>query len=249
VLGGGGPVGRGWQAGLLTGLTRGGVDLSAADLIVGTSAGAILGALLTTHADLTPDLDQAPRMGRLVPGFAPSREASVRAEFGRAALAADTVSETEALSRAMFAQLTARDWPRTFAATVVNARTGEFRVLRASDGMPLGSAVAASAALPGVSPPITLGGERYVDGGVRSLLNADVAAGHDVVLVISCFPIAAADEADIAAQRSTGARVLEVTPDDRLQGANMLDPGLVPRAYEVGVSQAQAEAGRLVGEW
>ncbi|MFE6171375.1 patatin-like phospholipase family protein [Streptomyces sp. NPDC056464] len=44
VLGGGGAVGIGWQAGLLTGLAEGGCDLSGADLVVGTSAGALVGA-------------------------------------------------------------------------------------------------------------------------------------------------------------------------------------------------------------
>ena len=46
VLGGGGPVGIAWETGLLAGLAEGGIDLSHADYILGTSAGAFVGAQL-----------------------------------------------------------------------------------------------------------------------------------------------------------------------------------------------------------
>ena len=52
VLGGGGTVGTAWTAGLVSGLRREGVDLAEADLIVGTSAGAIVGTMLATGQDL-----------------------------------------------------------------------------------------------------------------------------------------------------------------------------------------------------
>jgi NTE family protein len=249
VLGGGGPVGRGWQAGLVTGLIGRGVDLASADLILGTSAGAIVGALLATHADLTQAAEQVPRMGAMLPGLIASRDASVRAGFGRAALTAETISEAESLARPTFAPHAGLDWPGAFGATAVQARTGEFRVFRAGDGVPLRSAVAASSALPGVWPPISVGGEQYVDGCLRSMLNADLAAGHDAVMVIACFPVDPADEADIAAVRRGGAQVFVVTPGDRLGEANMLDQGLIGWAYEIGLSQAQAETDRLAGEW
>ena len=51
VLGPGGPVGTAWLAGLAAGLRHEGVDLGAADLIVGTSAGAIVGAILASDGD------------------------------------------------------------------------------------------------------------------------------------------------------------------------------------------------------
>ena len=50
-------------------------------------------------------------------------------------------------------------------------------------------AVASSAAIPGVWPPITIMGQRYIDGGVRSMLNADLATGCDIVVVVSCFAL------------------------------------------------------------
>src|SRR5687768_10690370 len=48
VLGGGGITGIGWELGLLAGLAEAGLDLSGADLVVGTSAGSVVGAKLTS---------------------------------------------------------------------------------------------------------------------------------------------------------------------------------------------------------
>ncbi len=44
VLGGGGPVGGAWLTGMLAGLTEAGTDLDTADVLIGTSAGAVFGA-------------------------------------------------------------------------------------------------------------------------------------------------------------------------------------------------------------
>ena len=59
-----------------------------------------------------------------------------------------------------------------------------------TSGVPLERAVAASCAVPGVFPAVEVGGRRYVDGGLRSIANADLAAGHRRVLVLSPYPIA-----------------------------------------------------------
>src|SRR5256885_17260994 len=63
VLGGGGPVGIGWEAGLLAGLADTGVVLGHADLVVGTSAGSVVGAQLTsgrTLADVVAPIAKRP---------------------------------------------------------------------------------------------------------------------------------------------------------------------------------------------
>ena len=80
VLGGGGVVGTAWMAGLVGGLRREGVDLAEADVIVGTSAGSIVGTMLATGQDLDSDAparpadqgDSAPKAdpGRLTEAFA-----------------------------------------------------------------------------------------------------------------------------------------------------------------------------------
>ena len=48
VLGGGGVTGIAWELGILKGLADAGVDLTSADLVVGTSAGSVVGAQITT---------------------------------------------------------------------------------------------------------------------------------------------------------------------------------------------------------
>src|SRR5215475_2840463 len=52
VLGGGGIAGVAWEAGIVIGLRRAGVDLSSADVIVGTSAGSIVGSHVAFGTDL-----------------------------------------------------------------------------------------------------------------------------------------------------------------------------------------------------
>ena len=66
VLGGGGPVGIGWQAGLLAGLADSGVMLRQADLVVGTSAGSVVGAQLTSRT--APAYDAGVRQGEAEAG-------------------------------------------------------------------------------------------------------------------------------------------------------------------------------------
>jgi NTE family protein len=77
-------------------------------------------------------------------------------------------------------------WPdRTLLLSAVEAGTGAFTVFTRESGASLLHAVAASCAVPGVWPPVTIGGLRYIDGGVRSGTNADLATGCDRVLVIT----------------------------------------------------------------
>src|SRR5262249_20663638 len=86
-------------------------------------------------------------------------------------------------------------WPKQFRVTTVNARTGQLQVWDAFSSAPLERAIAASTAAPCIWPPITINGEKYIDGGVRSMLNADLAIGSDIVIAVSCFPLTARDKA------------------------------------------------------
>ncbi len=205
VLGGGGPVGIGWESGLAVGLASGGVDLSVADAIYGTSAGAFVGAqlalgfdiaataalLLETSAKAVADRGGATIMQGLqaltdvlraavVAGTPPDE---VRRSLGLLALEADVVSEDDFVE--LFSVMKGQAWPERFHCTAVDTATAEFVVWKAGSGADLQRAVASSCAVPMVCPPITIGGRRYMDGGVRSPLNADLARGHDRIVVIS----------------------------------------------------------------
>jgi NTE family protein len=284
VLGGGGPVGRAWEAGLAAGWHTQGIDLGGADLILGTSAGSIVGAEIALGLsldDLGPVTDSPtdPAPGKLSPvGMQRIMAASARAAtsrqpelawqgVGQMALAAVTCSEDESLSRRTFASLKGRPWAPNFRATSVGTSTGRFQVWSAASGVPLERAVAASSALPSVWPPITIGQDRYMDGGVRSVLNADLAAGYSRVVVVSCFalgesrapnaPAVTADrspQGEIESLRAGGSTVEVVTPSPVLlaltgNGTRMLDNSLVPQAYEAGKRQALEDGPRIRAAW
>src|SRR3984957_10044947 len=198
VLGPGGPVGTAWLAGLAAGLRRAGVDLGAAGLIVGTSAGAIVGAVLAGGGDLER-LD-APRPGAGPGGGVrtdPAKLADVlatlgdpgldRAEslrrVGQLAIAAATGTEDAAVAR-MRSLLATAHWPdRPLLIPAVDAEGGEPVIWDRHGRAPLPEAMAASTAFPGTAPPITVGGRRYIDGALRAGANADLAAGARMLIV------------------------------------------------------------------
>jgi NTE family protein len=271
VLGGGGVTGVAWELGLLAGLAAAGVDLREADVVVGTSAGSSVGAQVTSGADLEdlyerqlagPVTEIPARLG--VGGLARYASAMVRhrkdpqagrARLGRLALEATTVPEAE--RRAVIeARLPSHEWPgRRLLVTAVDAHTGEFRVFDADAGVPLVDAVAASCAVPLVWPPVTIGDRRWIDGGVRSPVNADLAAGHDRVVVVAPLtralgPMSA--PAQVAELRAAGARVLLVAPDAdaaRAIGRNPLDPARRAPAARAGRAQAAAVAAEVRSVW
>jgi NTE family protein len=249
VLGGGGLAGIAWEIGLLAGLDEAGVALRDADLVVGTSAGSAVAAQLASGLPLpellarqTDPAKQSPeiaadidmdKVGELFGlGQAPTDRAALRRQIGRVALLSETVSEAERHA-VIEARVPVDAWPagQRLLIVAVDANTGEERVFDRDSGVSLVDAVAASCAVPGVWPPVTIGDTRYVDGGVRSAENADLAAGHEIVLVLQAMELP--DVTDLADQveslRSQGSTVLVVKPDADVlaaMGANPLDPAV-----------------------
>ena len=109
----------------------------------------------------------------------------MRRRIGSLPLETPTVSE--AARRAVIAaRLPEDNWPNSsLFLTAVDAETGQPAVFTRHSGVDFIDAVAASCAVPGVWPPVTINGHRYIDGGVRSGTNADLAAGCDRVLVVT----------------------------------------------------------------
>jgi NTE family protein len=268
VLGGGGITGIAWEWGFLAGLAAAGVDLSDADLVVGTSAGSVVGAQIATglpaeeryQAQLAPpDGEVAATLGAGVLmhlGLAmvgPRAPHQIRARIGRYAARASTVPEQERVA-VIESRLPVHEWPdRALRVTAVDVETGEFRVFDRAAGVPLVRAVAASCAVPGVWPPVTVDGRRYMDGGVRSGANADLAAGYDRVVVLAPLPrgLGTGAVAQVAALRR-GSRVELVTPDrDALKafGRNVLDPAKRADAARAGLAQAASVADRVRSVW
>lgn len=269
VLGGGGVAGVAWMTGLLAGLADAGDDLTGADLIIGTSAGASVAAMLGSGLPLAdlfarqadPSRQSAELMAELdvakmtVEAAAFMRGATTPAEIlrriGAYALAAETVPEAK--RRAVIeSRLPIRDWPdRKIQVTAVDALTGELAIFDAQAGVSLVDAVTASSAVPGVWPPVTIGGCRYIDGGVRSADNADLASGFGRIAVISPLgfdspiqsPLPLRDV--VARLRAEGSDVTVIVPDAASAaaiGANPLDPATRTPASNAG--RAQGRAGR-----
>ncbi|MER7505266.1 patatin-like phospholipase family protein [Nonomuraea pusilla] len=269
VLGAGGLVGTAWTAGIVSGLRRGGVDLGEADLIVGTSAGAITAALLATGQDpdrlatparpagsgsVPPQVDGC-RLGEAfaVLGDAASDPAGARRRVGRIALAAETGPEQAHVAR-MRAMVGADRWPdRPLLIPAVDAETGEQEVFDRASGASLPSAVAASTAFPGIYPPITVNGRRYMDGSLRSATNAGLAAGARTLVVIDpqahLFPRELLHQELAAAAAHT---VVTVEPDPastRAFGPDLNDRTAWEPAYQAGLRQAADAAERLRLAW
>jgi len=268
VLGGGGVTGVAWEIGMLTGLAAAGVDLTGADVVIGTSAGSVVGALVTTGVDpqtmyadqLAPPAAEIPaRLGpatilRWAWAAAGRRdEQRARARIGAMALAARTVPEAD--RRAVIAaRLHDATWPeRRLLVTAVDARTGEFVVFDREQGVDLVDAVGASCAVPCVWPPVTIGGRRYVDGGVRSPVNADLAAGCDEVVILAPVTASFGPSTRIGRQiAGLGAQVVLIQPDKAAKqafGRNVLDPARRAPAARAGHAQAAQEAARVTAAW
>ncbi|GAA3334893.1 patatin-like phospholipase family protein [Amorphoplanes nipponensis] len=268
VLGGGGITGIAWELGLLAGLRRAGADLAQADLIVGTSAGAYVGALLATGVDLEEaaasaariELELSPRIdpALLAQGFALLADRSllpeqVRARLGGLARAAPLGDAAPHVAR-FAAALPVREWPvhPRLVSTGVDTATGEPAAWDATAGADLPAAVAASCALPGVFPPVRIGAGYYMDGGVRSVTNTDLAAGADAIVVLAPTSnmFRTPPQAELTA---VGARrSLLIAPDGRARsaiGGNVLDPGRRGPALAAGTAQAAKVAGAVARVW
>jgi len=278
VLGGGGVTGVAWEIGVLAGLAARGVQLSAADLLVGTSAGSVVGALLAWGADpaqlyeeqLTPaagagqagastGVDTMRRRDMAIFGWAMLRHRDpdrARARVGRMALAAPTGPEARR-REVIAARVPSAQWPaRPLLVTAVDAVTGEFAVFTAASEVSLVDAVGASCAVPGVWPPVTMAGRRWIDGGIRSPANADLAAGYERVVVLA--PItrglraASAVATQAAALTRAGRAVAVVSPDQAAKaaiGRNVLDPARRAPAARAGHAQAGAALDRVGTVW
>jgi len=214
VLGGGGSAGNAWLIGVIAGLFDAGLDVTEADLIIGTSAGSTAAAQITSASPtglLADILSAAPQhrtgpvgsgAGRVPIGpaadhmrrtseiIAAAEDApDMRRRMGAAALEMDAASDGSGQTRwraTVAARLPSERWPeRTVLIAAVDAHTGEPVVFDRYSGVDLADAVAASCANGFGVPPYGIGESRYIDGGYRRNENADLAAGYGRVLVLS----------------------------------------------------------------
>jgi len=267
VLGPGSHVGTAWMAGLAHGLRRDGLDLGEADLIVGTSAGAIVGALLATGQDpgrLATSARQPAhrltanpsRMGEVlaVLGDRSLEPGEATRRVGRIALDGIDPQAEEALIAGRAALIGADAWPeRRLVITAVDATTGEPVVWDRDSGVPLVHAVAASSAFPGAAPPVAIDGRRYMDGALRSGPNADLAAGARTLVVVEpmahLFPREPLNQQLATVGADT---VVTIGPDPtsvRAFGPDMGNLAAWEPAYQAGLRQAGDVDAQLRSLW
>jgi NTE family protein len=213
VLGGGGSTGNAWLIGVIAGLFDAGLDVTTADLTIGTSAGSTAAAQITSAAPTellaailaaTPQQRTGPvgsdngrgpigpaanHMERTSKIIASAEDAAdMRRRLGAAALDMDAESDGSGQMRwraAVAARLPSQHWPeQTVLITAVDAPTGEPVLFDRHSGVDLADAIAASCAS---GSPHCIGDNRYIDGGYRRNENADLAAGYERVLVLSPF--------------------------------------------------------------
>lgn len=276
VLGGGGSAGNAWLIGIVAGLSEAGLDVTAADLIIGTSAGSTAAAQLTAIAPselLAATLASPPSAARSHPSTArPTLNldrlartravitastdiADMRRRMG-ATLEADAASSAAAQTRwrkTVAARLPRPDWPRQrIHITAVDARTGEPVVFDRGSGVELVDAVAASCA-GGLAYGIR--GHRYIDGGYRANAdNADLASGYERVLVLS--PLSGRSltpgawgthlSSQLATLRAGGSRVEAVFPNSASRAA--FGPNLMDPSTRQPIARAGYEQGKAIAD-
>lgn len=293
VLGGGGAAGNAWEIGIIAGLAEAGLDLTdIADLVVGTSAGAtaaaqvrsgmpsagLLASVLSPSAqpagqnrERPPSLPMATVFERMrAIGAAATSAADLQRAMGAFGLESDSVLASGADQRRAIvaARLPRREWPdRPMIVVAVNAHTGELAAFDRDSGVDLVDAVTASTALPGLVPTVSINGTSYIDGGVRSPDNADLASGYANVVILS--PLGGRSQAPLAGQfeglrrppewgtdlasqaealRKQGSRVEVLTPDAdsrAAMGTNQMDPATRIPAARAGFAQGKQEATRM----
>jgi len=275
ALGGGGVVGRAWECGLLAGLaSSAGFDAREAAILIGTSAGSIVSALI--DAGSSPDALVAFERERIQrteawSGWALDAQSIIEVfrlwsgaermtpeqaqKIGAKALGANCVEE-ESYLELYSDRLNDRRWgDGDVRISTVNCTTGERVFWTRDSDVPLRRAVAASCAIPAFFPPVTIGRDRYMDGGVWSGTNADVLldAGVEAALIVA--PMTAetfladatrrALDREVDLLRAAGIAVEAIAPEVGAFGTQLMDPAAVAPALEKGIADGEA-AGEAV---
>ncbi|RSM76074.1 patatin [Kibdelosporangium aridum] len=246
VLGGGGIAGIAWEVGILYGLGETVLDV---DMIVGTSAGSVVAAALghispaeAYQRQTTP----APPSAGNATGPVPDIEKLMEL-FGKAyslpadeavRMVADVSLNTETMPEEAFVNLIggnlpSSEWPdRDISVVAYDTGSAQRMVFTRDSGVDLGLAVAASCSVPGVFPPITIDGKRYMDGGIRMSNNADLVAEYDEILIVA--PIT---------ELAPPPNATVITPDPEAlaaMGGNVLDPASRIPSAEAGLRQGRS---------
>jgi NTE family protein len=221
VLGGGGILGAAWMVGALVALEEErGVSAVSMDLLVGTSAGSVVAAMLAGGVSVSEQLEHQ-RNGFLSSGplagvsfdyaVGGARPPALKPGLGSRALLASAARRRSLLNgpvllagllprgRGVTTELTSLvdrvtpSWPSRPDLRVVamDYATGDRVVFGSGGPATPAEGVTASCAIPAWFSPVEIGGRSYVDGGTVSIASADLAAGRALDEVYVLAPLAA----------------------------------------------------------
>ncbi|MET0986960.1 MAG: patatin-like phospholipase family protein [Steroidobacteraceae bacterium] len=209
VLGGGGAVGIAWEIGVLAALEEAGASVRGAAVVVGTSAGSIVGAQVfggRPFSDMLAEMQDTSEPAQMQQNTGAMPRANVSETFEVLAGVGDArergrklgefaLSRPDPFPEAMYLAMIGhlikvQDWPTQtrFLPTGVDCKTGERVAFERTQGVPFVAAVATSCCVPGLVPAVTINGRRYIDGGVDSPSNLDVVLGTGVDRVLFIGP-------------------------------------------------------------
>ena len=277
VFGGGGVTGIAWEVGVMTGLARATITVAPDCLLIGTSAGSVVSAELahgvpveTLLARQLQPVDasaevfrhysqrEADQKNHVLMSKVQGDIVKARQKIGAFALRSETPS-LDARRAVIHSRLSQTEWPATpLRLTAVDVTTGELVVLDAASGLALPDAVMASCAVPGVWPAVPFRGRQLMDGGLRSMTNADLALGCAHVLVLAPLgysdanPVSGHLRTEVETLRRAGASVEVVLPDEISReaiGDNVLDPAGRQPSAEAGLAQGMRLAQELALAW
>ena len=277
VLGGGGVAGIAWETGVITGLARSGADLAQADGFIGTSAGSVVGAQLAGGisceamfaAQMTPGSNSQETFRPYSQAAADEQNqklmlkvggnlAAARSRIGAFALRSETVPRP--VRRAIVAaRLPYYAWPQRWLGVVaIDANSAEYELFDRDSKVELIDAVTASCAVPGTWPTVEIAGRHFMDGGIRSMTNADLALGASHVVVLAPLgysennPVSGHLRAEVALLQASGCVVDVIVPNDaalQALGDNVLDPSRCIPSANAGLAQGLDLAALLAKCW
>lgn len=238
VLGGGSEYMSSFLVGYFHALLSNGVNLRLADIVVGTSAGAILGSALLGHrldlfsAEFNLLANYPKIMAKFVPtkNFSPSQERVMKMgidakdgnpdtiqAIGHAAMAAKSISSEKFETNMKTFLGDMKDIPPKMYITTIDCYTAERLVIAPDSGVAVATACAASASAPGVAGPTWIKDRLCMDGSIGSTeTHCDIVAGSKRALIVAL--------ADTLEQEKEGLR-LNHLPNTILQEVKDLEAG------------------------
>ncbi len=216
--------------------------------IVGTSAGAIVGAHLAVYGSVAalmrqqgdpiePDTPSGSELARFLPAYFKAKlltrsVGDFRRSLGRSARRSARPGEENYLAAFRRSYAPTGPWPagRDLRIMVIDTESGELHAWTSERDAPLSVAVAASCSIPCAFPMVHVNGRAYMDGGLGSPTNALEAQGCERVLILDPLGRVFGKSAPVEGERQTleaaGSHTLAFNPDQSVAGAigrNFLD--------------------------